>query len=326
VSPVEQVTPDADHVSTMLDSVRVRSVVYCRSELGAPWGFRVPSSPEAKFHLVLGGAAALSVDGGDEVVLESGDLVLLAHGSAHVMRDRARSRVRDLGRILEDHPVDGSGTMHYGGRGPKTLLVCGAFNTTSAGDLLAWLPPVLVMETATNGLGRWLDPMIDLVRSEGRQGPGAAAVVSKVADVFLTDVLCQYLASSHTTSLPLGPPSAEMDPDIAEAMTLMRSRSAEPWTIAALARAVGMSRSSFAARFQAAVGAGPIAYLTRLRLARAAGQLVTSTRPIAEVARASGYDNGASFSKAFVRQFGQPPGEYRRAQRGARVARSAVPG
>jgi transcriptional regulator GlxA family with amidase domain len=190
-------------------------------------------------------------------------------------------------------------------------LVCGAFDTVSFDELLAWLPQMLVTDTATNGLGRWLDPITDLVRTRGGSKPGEAVVVAKVADVFLTDVLCQYLAGS-SGSLPM---VVDDDAAIAEVLTLMHRRSSEPWTIAALAREVGTSRSSLAARFHAAVGMAPMAYLTQLRLARAAGDLAASTRPLAQVARAAGYDNESSFSKAFARHHGQPPGQYRRTQR-----------
>jgi transcriptional regulator GlxA family with amidase domain len=133
-------------------------------------------------------------------------------------------------------------------------------------------------------------------------------VLAKVADVFLADVLRHYLANSNG---PL-PMVVDSDSAVAEVLTLMHRRSSERWTIPALAREVGTSRSSLAARFQVAVGMSPMAYLTRLRLARAAGDLAASTRPLAEVARAAGYDNESSFSKAFARHHGQPPGQYRR--------------
>jgi len=299
----------------MLDAIQVRSVVYCRSELGAPWGFRVGHSAQAKFHLVLGGRATLSVDNGDEVTLGAGDLALLAHGSGHVMRDNSTSRVRDLDRILHDNPVDGAGMMHYGGHGPKTLLVCGRFQTGSADELLARLPPLFVLDTATNGLGRWLDPLLDLVRGRGHHRRGDAAVIAKVADVFLTDVLRHFLEASSGSLPIIRPPVSSEDPAIADAVALMHQRSSDPWTTAALARQVGMSRSSFVVRFHCAVGTAPIAYLTHLRLARAAGMLATSTSPLADVARTAGYDNESSFSKAFARHYGQPPGQYRRAHR-----------
>jgi transcriptional regulator GlxA family with amidase domain len=109
------------------------------------------------------------------------------------------------------------------------------------------------------------------------------------------------------------------DPVIAKVVALMQSRASEPWTLTSLASHAGMSRSSFIARFQAAVSATPIGYLTKLRLSRAAGSLAASTRPLGEIARTAGYDNESSFSKAFTRHYGQPPGRYRQAhRRGAR--------
>src|SRR5579859_1299807 len=66
-------TRQTDAVSTVLDRINVRSVVYCLSELSAPWGFQVDASPAAKFHLVLGGQATLSAGGGT-AVLTAGEL------------------------------------------------------------------------------------------------------------------------------------------------------------------------------------------------------------------------------------------------------------
>jgi transcriptional regulator GlxA family with amidase domain len=95
--------------------------------------------------------------------------------------------------------------------------------------------------------------------------------------VFLTDVLRHYLAANRADrSAGAIPPS---DPDVAAAVALMRDLPQDPWTIASLARHVGMSLSSFAARFRAATGNSPITYLTRVRLAQAAGALAVSTRP-----------------------------------------------
>jgi AraC-like DNA-binding protein len=312
---VDRVTPSGDDLSRTLDAIRVRSVVYCRSELGAPWALRVRSSTQAKFHLLLKGSAVLTLDNGEAASLEPGDLAVLPHGSGHTVGDKAGSRARRLDRVIEDNPVDSSGTMRYGGRGPAALLVCGGFDTTPSG--LSWLPPLLVVGAADNGLGRWLDPMLDLVRGQHSYAPGDAAVMAKVADVFLADILRHYVATSNGASLDLSDPPTE-DTAIAEVVALMHAHSSEHWTLASLARMAGMSRSSFTGRFQAAIGAAPITYLTQLRLARAAGNLAASTRPLGEIARAAGYDNESSFSKAFTRHYGHPPGAYRRLHRRGR--------
>jgi Helix-turn-helix domain len=45
---------------------------------------------------------------------------------------------------------------------------------------------------------------------------------------------------------------------------------------------------------------------------RRAGYLMTTNDNLLTIAGRTGYDSEASLSKAFKRQFGQPPGEYRR--------------
>ena len=101
-------------------------------------------------------------------------------------------------------------------------------------------------------------------------------------------------------------------PAIGRAIELMRNRLDEPWTVARLAGEVGMSRTLFVARFHALVGQAPMRFLTRLRLSQAAGHLTTGDDTVYAIARRAGYETEAAFSKAFKREFGLPPGTYRR--------------
>jgi transcriptional regulator GlxA family with amidase domain len=128
--------------------------------------------------------------------------------------------------------------------------------------------------------------------------------------VFVTQALRSYLAAADGQErLPLpGLP----DPGIARIVTMIRARPEARWSVDAMAQSAGMSRTSFNARFRAAIGQPPMTYLTELRLRRAAGYLSTTTKNVRQVAHLTGYDNEASFSKAFSRRFGRPPGEYRR--------------
>ena len=88
--------PQADELSALLEQINVRSVVYCLSDLGAPWGLRVDGSAAAKFHLVLDGRATLSLDdpGVAPAELAAGELALLPHGSGHLIQDERDSPAR----------------------------------------------------------------------------------------------------------------------------------------------------------------------------------------------------------------------------------------
>ena len=69
---------------------------------------------------------------------------------------------------------------------------------------------------------------------------------------------------------------------------------------------------AFAERFTQLVGVSPMAHLFRWRMSSAAEQLRDGGLSVAEVAVRSGYESEAAFSKAFKRQFGVPPGAFRR--------------
>jgi AraC family transcriptional regulator len=64
-------------------------------------------------------------------------------------------------------------------------------------------------------------------------------------------------------------------------------------------------------RFRRAVGETPKAYTARVRLARAAADLVHTGRPVAAVAAAHGYSGHEVFTRAFTRAFGLAPQAYR---------------
>lgn len=312
---MEKIGPASeDGLSGVLREVNVRSAVYCLSDFSAPWGFRVENSPVAKFHVLLRGAAWLSIGSREPVSLRTGDLVLLPHGEGHIIADQPGSAVQHLDAILAEHPVNAAGRLACGGDGAPTRLLCGGFELLTAlpDELADVLPPVLVLDAGT-GLARWLEPLFALLEEETQaSSPGASAIFAKLADVFLTQALRSYLAAAGGRSKLI--PAASADPGIARVLKLIRTQPEEQWTTGSLAQAAGMSRTGFNSRFRAVTGEPPISYLTGLRLSRAAGYLSSTSKNVRQIARLVGYDNEASFSKAFRRAFGRPPGQYRHEQ------------
>lgn len=321
-------SPWVDDLSVLLEQINIRSAVYCISELRAPWGFRVDGSAVAKFHLVLDGEAVLTLDepGTAAATVSVGELVLLARGSAHLVQDRHDSATPPLEHILAEQTSDGAPRLAYGGGGSLTSLLCGGFALAPGltDELLRLLPPLLVLDARSTGITRWLEPVYALPRDEiASDAPGATAILAKIADVFLTQILRAYLSGLEATTTPITP-AAAADPAVGTTLALLRLQPGAPWTVADLARKVDMSRTSFAARFRDLVGEPPMTYLTRLRLGHAAGYLVATDKTLQQIARLVGYDNEASLSKAFRRTFGQAPGEYRRQRLAGPVVRATL--
>jgi AraC-like DNA-binding protein len=79
-----------------------------------------------------------------------------------------------------------------------------------------------------------------------------------------------------------------------------------------LAAEIGTSRSVLAQRFSRFLGEPPLTYLARWRLQLAARMLQTTREAVLQVASEVGYDSEAAFNRAFKREFGVPPGQFRR--------------
>ena len=103
------------------------------------------------------------------------------------------------------------------------------------------------------------------------------------------------------------------DARLAVAIRRMHGDPERPWTVAELAKEAGLSRSAFFDRF--ARSRRPAADGVPARLAHGGreGSPAAPRLGLAEVARRVGYGSASTFSTAFSRHVGQPPGRYARA-------------
>jgi AraC-like DNA-binding protein len=140
-------------------------------------------------------------------------------------------------------------------------------------------------------------------------GSGANALLLRIAELLLVMAIRQTLAARERA----GVDDEIIDiPQIGTALRLMYEDLQKTWTVAKLAKAVGMSRSVFASTFTRETGETPIHYLTRARMLRAAQLIEDGRRSLPEIAHLAGYVSEAGFTRAFRREFGKTPGTYRR--------------
>jgi AraC-like DNA-binding protein len=102
------------------------------------------------------------------------------------------------------------------------------------------------------------------------------------------------------------------DPYVASALAALHADLAASWTLDSLARAAGLSRAAFAARFAGTVGQTPMKYLYQCRMRRAMTLLSVERATAASVAPRVGYGSEAAFAAAFARHTGTTPAAYRR--------------
>ena len=138
-------------------------------------------------------------------------------------------------------------------------------------------------------------------------------MLAKLSEALFVDTVRRYVAGlpDQTTGWLAG----ARDPVVGKSLALLHKRPEHPWTIAELATTVGVSRSALVTRFTRYLSDPPMAYLTGWRLRLGAQALTSSSKGVADVAAAVGYESEAAFNRAFKRAFGVPPARYRRQTR-----------
>ena len=315
-----------DLIETVLEGLQLESTVFCRMELTGTWGFAKPALQGAPFHVILSGEAWLRLPTQSKpTLLRAGDMVILPGGDAHDIMSAPGSPLISFKALLAAqgvHPwspgvrIKPTRRKLGVGEGPATHLVAGVFgfNDRRENPLLAALPRLFHLraeETAATVGESWLPSTVAFLGAEVGSGqPGAGAVAARLADVLFIQAVRAYLASAE----PKDPGWLRgiVDPQLGRVLTRIHAGAEKPWTVATLAQAAGMSRSRFAARFQAVIGQTPLDYLTRWRMYVAAGRLSDGRVGLAELAQQAGYRSEVAFSKAFKRWAGCSPAEFKR--------------
>jgi AraC-like DNA-binding protein len=305
---------EIDPLSEVLQDLRLARASYGRCELERPWGIELPPQEQARFHIVVEGTAWLWGAGLEAIELGPGDVVLLPLGAGHALGDTAYGKTTPEAALPLQKIGDRTYRLELGGPGERTLLVCCSFSFDEPliHPLLELMPRLLLLRRAAAedpNLLRLLEAMAEEVSA---RRVGAATVMARLADVIVTRVVRAWVESrSSETSGWLG---AIRDPNIGRALAMMHRGPGHPWSVAALAKAVGMSRSAFSERFTSAVGMTPARYLMRWRMHLARNWLRNARLSVADVATRLGYDSEASFSRAFKRLVGVPPSSQRQVE------------
>jgi AraC-like DNA-binding protein len=300
-----------DALGDALHALRFRSSVLCRSHLRAPWGFTVRGGDVATFHLLLEGKSVLETTD-ETVALGPGDLVVLPRGGTHTLRDTPGSPAIGLDDLLAKHPPDAEGRLRYGGRGARTLLLCGAFtfDGRAALPILDALPSTMHVR-ARDPHATWLRFVVDTLALEiERSRPGGGALVDRLMDILFIQAVRSHIGA--LASADAGLIGALRDPHISAAIGAIHKEPERAWTVGRLATKAGLSRTVFATRFAMLLAESPMRYLARFRMVRAIELLRDSALTVPLVAERVGYESAVAFSKAFKRHVGVGPGTFRR--------------
>ncbi len=266
------------------------------------WRLHRADAGQPFYCVVLHGGCRLAVAGHDPTMLAQGDFVLIP--AAH---DFTMSSIQAPAPGQYTEPVllgDGQIRLGRPEGSPDVLILVGhcSFGSPDAALLVSLLPQLVHVR----GEAR-LATLVELVGEETRGSrPARELVLARLLEVLLIEALRSTTRNAAAPGLLRG----LADPRLAAAIRRMHERPGHAWTVAELAKEAALSRSTFFDRFRRAVGTAPMNYLLTWRMALAQNLLRHRQSGIAEVATRVGYSSSSTFSVAFARHVGVPPGQY----------------
>jgi len=299
-----------DALSDILELIRLKSSVYFRKDFASPWGMEMGKSSYAQFHMVVRGHCWLkSKFLKNPIELYAGDIVIFLNGDEHWLADDPSNKRISGIKVVEAHHRK---QELFKGKNISTTLVCGHFEFEKGFNhpLLKSLPKFLHIKDTERRELTWLETATNVIMQEtGSNEPGADAVVKRLAEILLIQILRVYMLRKNVSK---GYLAALKDHQINNALKLIHTKPDESWTLENIARQIGMSRAAFAAKFKHLIGITPMNYLTSWRMFKARELIRQRHLSLFEIAESVGYSSEASFNRAFKKQFKKNPGAMRK--------------
>ncbi len=296
-----------DPLSEVIELLKPQAVFTKGISGAGRWGVRYGDFGHPSFAIVIEGACRLAVDGQQPLTLEAGDFILLPKTPGFTMTGFEPV----IPEIIDPHvaALTAEGEVRHGDQdGPPSVRILGGyfvFDSEDSGLLVSLLPD----QVHVRGVERLSIVVKLLIEEAAQRQSGRELVLTRLIEILLVE----SLRLTQTRDAPAGLLRGLGDARLVEAIRQMHADPARPWTMAELAREAALSRSAFFDRFSRSVGVPPMEYLLAWRMALAKDMLRRQEIDIAEVAERVGYGSASTFSTAFSRHVGQPPGRYAKA-------------
>lgn len=318
-----------DALSDVLRIMRLKGGVFLHGEFCHPWCISVKVAPQScsrylgetahviPYHYVLEGRMRVRMPDGLEIALEAGESVMFPRNDMHLLgTDLTRAPMQSRDYVAR--PIEGGLLeMKIDGGGPRTRIVCGFLGTEDVrgNPVMNALPAALHFNVRDGSAGAWISSMFHHAAEQIAGGHlGSEVLMSRLSELLFVEAIQNYV--DRLPDKQAGWLTGLKDPYVSRALALMHARIGEPWTVDALGKEVGLSRSALAERFGDVLGLPPMQYLANWRIHVAAHELVNSGKSITQIAEDVGYESEASFTRAFKRVMETPPAAWRRQRSG----------
>ncbi len=300
-----------DVLSDIINSMRLSSAIYFKTDFSSPWGMEIPNGTFAQFHLVVRGQCILKTKN-EKKSLFAGDIVVFPHGTNHWLADSESSKRMNGIEIVKSIR---NGKSYARGDSISATLLCGhfEFDKDLSHPFFNELPIFIhISDIEKKGLS-WLEGISSLIINETNYDQfGHNAVINRLGEVLFIHVIRGYIQQSK---LQEGFFAALKDKRINKTLNKIHGSLDKNIPLEELASFAGMSRTSFFIFFKKLLGITPKKYILNWKMLKSKELIQNTENSISEICKMTGYSSESSFNKAFKKYASTTPLEYRRRSR-----------
>ncbi|SSY71140.1 cupin domain-containing protein [Alysiella crassa] len=256
-------------------------------------------------HFVTNGEGWLQIDKQVPQMLKTGDLIVLPRSIEHILS--SDSLCNNTHAHIDSHQ-QGAFTIKSTHHGSQELnLFCANFAYEPHTDLFNGLPEVLYLD----GQSEEFQHIISLLKHEALENRAASEhILNSLLQILLIHILRHYFnqPQAHLSGVLNG----LQDKRLRGVVSAVLAQPAKEWSVEHMSEQAHLSRAQLMRLFKQHIGMSPHAFVNHIRLQVAAQLLRTTADSVLQIALSVGFQSETHFGKVFKKQYGMPPGVYRK--------------
>ena len=259
-------------------------------------------------HLVIAGESYIKIEGEAEARrLKAGDLIFFPRSAEHVLSSEvACNNCGDTPHINNSGAFTVASSNSGGEKGLD--LFCARFEYDEHADIMHDLPETILISMNHPSL----QCLVSMLQYESAHTlSGSRAIVNALSSVLLVLIVRAYLEQGGEAPLG-GILNGLRDKRLRQLIQTVVSRPEDEWNIEKMTALANLSRAQLMRLFKQQTGISPHAFVNLIRLRQAAVLLRQTADSVLSVALNVGFQSETHFGKAFKKQYGISPGQYRK--------------
>lgn len=280
-----------DRLSYILDQLNVNAGVFFRGQLCGLASFEEEGT--GYIHVLRSGVLDITTANREKITLREPTMIFSVRSEPHQL---------------------------FGGNRTGAEMICASikFQTGSRNPVVEALPSSVVLPlSSVQGLGSFVDVLF--TEAEEAQ-EGRDAVMNRLVEVIFVNVLRHIVSEGDTSK---GVLSALADKQLSKVLSWIDRNLNGDLSVERLAEIAMMSRSTFIQHFKNVLGLAPGEYVQNARIS-AAKKLILKEKPMSIICFEVGYEDASGFSRAFKKNTGMTPREWKKLNATAAEAENAA--